>query len=225
MVSDPDDPNDPGFAPVPYFNAMVEALDTELGRLLASMTPAVRARTNVIFVADNGTKDYVIEPPFPSDHGKGTMYEVGLNVPLIVQGPMVAQTARGGQCDALVGTVDFHATVVQRLGLSGGTIDSYSLEPYLTDPTTDSIRPFIYSDKFKPNQLAFSDPDTNGSWQRAIRDDRYKLIRRFNTPDELYDLDVDPHEGTNLLDEPFLTAEQADAYDWLTTTMGRLLDS
>ncbi len=52
-----------------------------------------------------------------------------------------------------------------------------------------------------------------GSWKsevfyefetlRCIRTDRWKLVRRFpNGPDELYDLQADPVEGTNLVDEP-----------------------
>ncbi|MEQ1853459.1 MAG: sulfatase-like hydrolase/transferase, partial [Chthoniobacteraceae bacterium] len=45
-------------------NAAVEAMDTEIGRLLSSMTPAVRANTMVIFVGDNGSPNQVIQTPF-----------------------------------------------------------------------------------------------------------------------------------------------------------------
>ena len=54
---------------------MVEAMDAEIGRLLTSLDPAVRARTTVIFVADNGTTGDGLarEHTTPNVHEKGSV--------------------------------------------------------------------------------------------------------------------------------------------------------
>ena len=68
--------------PRKYFEAMVEALDTEIGRLLESVN---RTNTHIIFLGDNGTQS-VVQPPFPSNRGKNTLYEGGTHVPFIIVG-------------------------------------------------------------------------------------------------------------------------------------------
>ena len=50
--------------PRAYVKAQAEALDTEMGRLLASMDPQVRANTTIIFVGDNGTDQDVVAAPY-----------------------------------------------------------------------------------------------------------------------------------------------------------------
>ncbi|MBL8755102.1 MAG: sulfatase-like hydrolase/transferase, partial [Planctomycetes bacterium] len=75
---------DPQTTPVPFYKAMVEAMDTELGRLLATMPPAVRANTNIVFLGDNGTASQVVQAPFDPQRSKGTVYQGGVKVPLIV---------------------------------------------------------------------------------------------------------------------------------------------
>ncbi|HEY5623581.1 MAG TPA: sulfatase-like hydrolase/transferase, partial [Gammaproteobacteria bacterium] len=86
-----------------YFNAMIEAMDTQIGRVLDSMTPEVRDNTYVIFIGDNGTIGRWISPPYHSDRAKSTIYEGGINVPLIVSGPGVRA---GGVSEALVNSSD-----------------------------------------------------------------------------------------------------------------------
>ena len=51
---------------------MQEALDTEIGRLLASVD---QANTNIIIVGDNGTPAQVVQPPFGPTGGGGTQVE------------------------------------------------------------------------------------------------------------------------------------------------------
>src|SRR5205085_10475603 len=58
--------------PRPYFEAMVEAMDLEMGRLLAAVD---RTNTHVIFLGDNGTPGQIIQPPYLSSRGKDTLYE------------------------------------------------------------------------------------------------------------------------------------------------------
>ena len=93
--------------------------------------------------------------------------------------------------------------------------DSVSILPYLQDPDlpTRSARPFVYAEKFDPNGFG---PFTRND--RALRDDRYKIIWRSGVYSELYDLTLDPWEQSNLLDAP-LVGEDAAAYERLVGWM------
>ncbi len=86
-----------------HMQAMTEAMDSELGRLFASMDSDVLANTVIIFVGDNGTDGPATTAPFLPSHAKGTLFEGGINAPLIISGPGIA---RGAECAALVNTTD-----------------------------------------------------------------------------------------------------------------------
>lgn len=149
---------DPLDDPVPYARAMVSALDTEIGRLLAGIPPDVLDRTLILFLGDNGSLPAVIEPPFDPQHGKGTVYEGGVNVPFLVKGPPVQ--VPGSECTALVNVADVFATVAELAGidpaavLPGVTLDSFSLVPYLADPAAPPVRAYNYAEFFHPNDPA-----------------------------------------------------------------------
>ena len=136
-----------------YYKAMVEALDTEIGRLLASLPPGVGDDTMVIFAGDNGTSAKVTVPPFDVNHAKGTLYEGGINVPLIVSGPLVSAPA---EVRGLVTVTDLFATVLGIAGLTKSQVpspagqDSVSLTPYFTNPNL-TLREFVYTEVFRPN--------------------------------------------------------------------------
>jgi arylsulfatase A-like enzyme len=169
----------------------VEALDTEVGRLL----PVVdRANTHIIFLGDNGTPGMVIQPPFTNTRAKDTLYEGGIHVPLIISGPAVVSPNRTNNTPA--NAVDLFATILEMAGSSSATavptnvtLDSRSLMPALQD--TNAIFRLAYSEEFGANV-----PASAGG--RALRDDRYKLIRFNDGRDEFYDLQTDPTELTNL---------------------------
>jgi len=144
---------DPCNDPVPFYDAMVEAMDREIGRLLSSITPTTLADTTVVFLGDNGTDGFATLPPYDPDHAKGTLYEGGLKVPLIVHGPRVVEPGR--QSLALVNTTDLFATVLELLGVDpaaqlpvGLTLDSRSLMPYVLDPRQEDLRKFAFAEHF-----------------------------------------------------------------------------
>ncbi len=191
------------------YKAMVEALDTEIGRLLAELGPEILARTVVFFVGDNGTPPRVTVPPFLPEHAKPTMYQGGIAVPLIVSGSGVV--APGRASDAFVHTTDIFATVAELAGIdpleleaSGPTLDSVSFAAYLADPNAASKRDTLFTERFRPmggnpNFLEF-----------AIRGPRYKLIAsyskevgdgsRWTGSERFFDLVNDPHETINLME-------------------------
>ena len=170
------------------YRAAVEAMDTEIGRLLLSVNPAT---TDIIFIGDNGTPGQVIQAPYDSTHSKDTLYEGGTRVPFIIKGPSV--TAGGRTDSSLVHVVDLFSTLLELAGVplpTSVTLDSKSLKPILAKQS-DTSRTRLYVELF--DQAA----TTTGG--RVLHDDRYKLIR-FNTGiDEFYDILTDPSETTNLL--------------------------
>ncbi|TDJ78437.1 MAG: N-acetylgalactosamine 6-sulfatase (GALNS), partial [Planctomycetota bacterium] len=59
------------------YRAMVEAMDTEMGRVLAEIGP----EDTVIFLGDNGPYEEAITAPQDPTHGKGTIFEGGSACP------------------------------------------------------------------------------------------------------------------------------------------------
>jgi len=200
-----------------HTKAMIEAMDTEIGRMLDSMDPAVLANTVVIFVGDNGTDKPAASTPLDPNKLKGTLYEGGIHVPLIIAGPGVAA---GAQCEALVNSTDLFATIADIAGLPYATAtDSVSLVPYFTDPAQPSLRSFAYAELFQPNGYG---PYT--SRKRTAVGERFKLIWNYTTSDnpatqELYDLLANPTETLNLLLAPPLAPDAQAAYTALTAVL------
>ncbi|MEX1025651.1 MAG: sulfatase-like hydrolase/transferase [Planctomycetota bacterium] len=138
-----------------HYRAMVEAVDTELGRLFSTLDPVVLANTWVIFAGDNGTPGAPALPPFAASRAKGTTFEGGINVPFIVAGPGVDQPGR--ESAALVHTVDLFKTIAGIAGVDlaatfpGREFDGDSLLPVLEDSTAVFARDYVYTERFAPN--------------------------------------------------------------------------
>jgi arylsulfatase A-like enzyme len=217
---------DPQDSPAPHHKAMVQALDAELGRVLAGIDPKVLARTTVIVIADNGTQGPASEAPTNPTHGKGTLFEGGIRVPLIVWGAGVQQA---GVCDALVNASDLFATTLELVGVdpaqvipSDVPLDSVSLVPYLVNPGASSQRDFVYSEAFKPNNVPLAELV---KLRRTLRDQRYKLVRNeLDSIDRLYDLWLDPGEERDLLLLPELSDSQREAWRALDRRLRALIE-
>ena len=189
-----------------YFAAMVEAMDTQIGRILASLDPDVRENTYVIFMGDNGTPGAHVSPPFRRGRAKNSVYEGGVNMPFIVTGPGVA---RGAVSEVLVNSTDLFVTIMEMAGIDPAeaipeevTHDSVSFSYALPNPDAPSRRDWLYADRFDPGPGGVE----NGDY--AMRDRRYKLVR-FRGEEELYDLREDPYENANLLAGELSQEEQA----------------
>jgi arylsulfatase B len=192
----------PGMTQAERIKAMCEAMDTEVGRLLDALD-AEDPESYVVFMGDNGTGPQASEPPFDPAHAKGTVYEGGVNVPFVVRGPGVAVA----ESSALISATDLYATLAELAGADSVAEDSISLVPYFTNPRAH-LRDAVYCETFSPNG--------SGPWSvhsRAVRNERYKLIRRVGLPDEFYDLLATPFETVNLL--PGLTSLEQSAHDAL----------
>jgi arylsulfatase A-like enzyme len=204
-----------------YFKASLEALDREIGRLLAS----VPGDATVIFLGDNGSDSFAISPPFDPRHSKGTLYEGGVRVPLIAAGPLVAAPDR--ESSALVVACDVYATAAELAGTpppSGVTIDGVSFAPVLFDPLAPSPRAYAFTEYFEPNDDPLTPPNPPRTVEQfALRNDRYKLIdiEEPSAGREFYDLENDPYEECDLAGTT-LTPEQLANYDALTSELALL---
>jgi len=90
-----------------YYQA-INRVDQGIGKLLGYLQESGRAKdTLVLFLSDNG-------PPFPG--AKTTLYQPGMNLPLIVQSPTTKTP--GGTCDAMVSWVDVVPTVLDFCGVT-----------------------------------------------------------------------------------------------------------
>jgi arylsulfatase A-like enzyme len=195
------------------FEAMTEALDTEIGRLL---TVVNRTNTHIIFLGDNGTLGSVIAPPYSSARAKDTLYEGGTHVPLIISSPLVTSPNRTNATP--VNMVDIFATILEMAGTSvsaavpsANKIDGQSLVSALT--ATNTLTRFAYSELFGTNAQTVA----NGG--RALQNTQFKLISFTDGHKEFYDLANDPLELTNLVSTT-MTATQSGNYYALTLKLG-----
>ncbi len=123
----------------PVMAAMIEPLDDAVGKLLGVLDELDLAKdTLFVFTSDNGGNMYnVVEglPPTnnaPLRAGKGSIYEGGVRVPLIVSWP--GRVVSGSRSDAIVTSVDYYPTLLDVLGLDpqpGQILDGVSILPVL----------------------------------------------------------------------------------------------
>lgn len=200
-----------------YYEAMVEAMDTEIGRLFEEVDLAT---TTVIFIGDNGTPAEVTAKPYSGKRAKGTPYQGGVRVPLLVAGADVV--APGRVVPRIVSAVDLYPTILRLAGVdpeavlpAGVAIDGVSLVPYVRNQTSAPTRQYIYAEEFPI--------DYDERYERAIANCCYKLIERADGSREFYDLKADPHEARNLLAGKALTAAQRSNLGTLDAQMDALL--
>lgn len=216
---------DPATTPIPFFRAMVQSLDTELGRLLATLPVATVANTNVIVLGDNGTTGQVTEAPFSAAHAKNTVYQGGVRVPLIVAGPAVGGAPRVEP--GLVHVVDLFATIASLQGVNARAavpaavaLDCVDATPLLASAGQSPVRGYSYSQEFTGSAAMATSGDSE-----MVRSSQFTLLRfvrpNLTVREELYDLAVDPFEATDLLLQP-LSATASAAYTALSRELARL---
>ncbi|ESP88042.1 sulfatase family protein [Candidatus Halobonum tyrrellensis] len=227
------------------FYGMVRAVDDAVGRILDRLEAAgLREETLVVFTTDHG-------PAFP--RAKGTLYEAGVGTALLAAHPALPD---GAVRDELLSNVDLLPTLLDVAGGDvPPEVDGQSFAPLLWgdgegkgdgeayDGRDEAFLEMTFHDKYNPT--------------RGVRTERYKYVRSFGDlplvylpmdvlqspsgralyerfytsarpAEELYDLDADPLEQENLIDDP----EHAEVADrlrarvdaWMERTDDPLLD-
>ncbi len=190
-----------------YFLAQVEAMDTLIGQLLDSIPADILDNTYVFFMGDNGTDKWA-DPPSPRDPArvKMTVYEGGINVPLIVTGPGIS----GGRVERpLAHIVDLFSTVLE---LAEADVDSVLPESLVIDSV--SMAPYLFEEG-RPSRRSWvlSEGRVGSFVGTAIRDERYKLLV-MGDREEFYDMEADPME-LRPLDVQSLSGEARNSHDRL----------
>jgi arylsulfatase A-like enzyme len=182
---------------------MLAEVDAQIGRVLCAVDAS---DTIVILVGDNGTVPEAVLAPYIAAHGKGSMFEGGVHVPMIVRSPDLAPARVGKTCDQLVGFTDLFATIAELGGVGREHVhaeDSISFAPYLAG-RDEPLRKTLFVDEltpnFTPDAATGAPPDSYvcDRQNQAIRDARFKLVRHWRRDpndskqvrhtDELFDL-------------------------------------
>jgi arylsulfatase A-like enzyme len=185
------------------YAAMVHSLDENIGRILAKINElGINDNTVVIFFSDNGGyinryETKAVTDNYPLRSGKGSLYEGGTRVPLIVRWPGV--TKAGSLCGYPVISTDFYPTILDMTGLSGipkhnADMDGLSLVPLLKNPTVGLKRKALYW--HYPHYYPTTSPVS------SILQGDWKLIEYFEDKRiELYNLKKDIGETNNLAEK------------------------
>ena len=162
------------------YNAMVEAMDTEVGNLLSKLEElGQRDDTLIVYSGDNGSSEPTV---IQGRQAKSTLYAGGLHVPFFASGAGV--TRKGVREDRLVTITDIFATVGEIAGADfDGTIhDSLSFAGFLS--SEEGIdRPYAFSDIDRT-----TDAGTTSGW--SVRDHEHMLMR-LNGEDTLFEINPD----------------------------------
>ncbi len=189
----------------PTYAAMIEHLDTNVGRLLDAVDKlGLRDDTLVLFTSDNGGI-YNISRQSPLRGEKGSYYEGGIRVPMAVRWP--GKVRPRTVCHTPVSGIDFFPTFLDAAGVSvprTKTLDGASLMPLLTDTKELPKRPLfwhfpVYLQAYGQGNVETRDPLFRTRPGSAMRLGRWKLQEYFEDGGlELYDLQNDIGERRNL---------------------------
>lgn len=177
------------------YPAVINCMDAQIGVLLARVRDKL-SNTTIIFVGDNGTDSTMTSSPaFRKPHGKSSVYEGGVAVPLIIADGNVYVSGVTGSgsgkvvnpgrfSGALVQTIDLFDTIAGIAASGGYTDDSESLIPVLNG-TTDVVRTHSYTEIIDHKI---------GETQVAARNSSHKLVHLNDGSCELYNLNSDRWE-------------------------------
>lgn len=166
-------------------------VDYEIGRVL-DVIDRMCPDAMIIYTSDHGHMEMSHRM-----HIKGpAMYDEITRIPLIVRAPGAAP--RGEVCPHPVSHIDLVPSILEYFRVPDpGVLEGRSMLQTIHDP---SVRPrdaiFLEFGRYE------TDADGFGGFEpiRCVFDGRYKLTVNLLTSDELYDLQTDPYEMTNLIE-------------------------
>lgn len=199
------------------YAALIEGMDKSLGDIMDWLeTKQIQDNTIILFLSDNGGfatdskwrsgELYTQNAPLKS--GKGSVYEGGIRIPMIVKYPGI--TNSDAVCDVPVIIEDVFPSILEMAGI----------HTYKTIQKTDGVNfvPLLKSaetQKHKQRSLMWNYPNL---WDGTglgvgpactIRKGDWKLIFHYDTgAKELYNLNADIGENNNLIDVETDTAKK-----------------
>ena len=164
------------------YYGLITHLDSQVGRILRELESGPHAKnTIVVYTSDHGLA--------VGSHGllgKQNVYEHSMGAPLVFSGPGIPE---GGESSTFCYLLDIFPTLCSLVGVDPPPgIDGLDLSPVWTGEVA-SLRDSVFT--------SFRD------LMKAVRDHRWKLIRYPKVDHtQLFDMEADPHETTNLADDP-----------------------
>jgi choline-sulfatase len=185
--------------------ALIEYLDRQIGIVLATLEDLGRLDDFlIVYHSDHGE--------LGGEHGlwnKSHAYEDSCKTPFIISWP--GRLPQGRVVDANTSVLDLFPTLCELAGIAiPSGLRGVSLRPYMDKTVADDVA---------EKRIVFSEyygGDTH--WMMARRG-RVKLIRYSNPdyPDQLFDLDEDPHETRNVAGNPRYQGEKAELEAFFST--------
>ena len=166
---------------VQSYLSCIRFTDEQVGRLLDALDASPHAKNTIVILY--------------SDHGfflgekerwaKQSLWERATKVPFIVVTPGMKS---GSRCSRPVELLSIYPTLIELCGLSErDDLEGRSLSPLLTDANADWPHPAL---------------TTHGKDNHALRTEKLRYIRYRDGTEELYDLQKDPNEWTNIASQP-----------------------
>jgi len=183
------------------FRSMVAHMDHKIGQIVAKLEElGIRDNTFVLFTSDNGGAYEADVGPFKG--GKTDLHEGGIRVPMIASWP--GKIPVGAASAALGHTNDILPTFCAAAGVevpAEAQVDGLSLLPILTGEKTTLKRDTVFwqLDLYRHLQRHYPKPKPFAT--EVARRGRWKLLALDGKPVELFDVESDPAETTNLLEK------------------------
>ena len=178
----------------PKYGGMMESMDENIGRLLSRLDEkGLRENTIIFFTSDNGGHKPATDNTPLRGH-KGDLYEGGIRVSCIAEGPGVA---KGVVSDTPIHGTDYYATLLELAGIEKKpevAPDSVSLVPLLKGDAKFKRGPMFWHYTVAKPLTPLSEPGS------VVRDGDWKYLYFYNDKrSELYNLKDDIGEKNNLV--------------------------
>lgn len=199
----------------PYYFGCNSFVDMQIGRVLDAADTFVGDDVTILYTSDHGN--------FLESHclqGKGSAaYEEITHIPLFLKGPGIPA---GSVSEAPVSHINLAPTLFELFGLERPSV--FVGESLLSQARGETSRVneycFIEFGRYE------TDHDGFGAFQpmRAVVDGRYKLSINLLSQDEFYDLQEDPQEMVNRINDPACYEQICRLHDAILENMNRTRD-
>jgi arylsulfatase A-like enzyme len=188
---------------VPTYMGLIKQIDDHVGRVLGMLEKTGQIKdTMIVFTSDHG--DYL------GDHWLGEkelFHEQSVRVPLIIYDPSSeADSTRGTVVDHLVEAIDLVPTFIDAHGLAVPyhRLEGRSLLPFLRGKAPSKWRDFVFSELDYSFYRARLSLDLSPSDCRIymVRDIKWKYVHYRGFRPQLFDLEADPQEFSDLGADP-----------------------
>jgi arylsulfatase A-like enzyme len=182
---------------VQAYLACVSFVDSQVGRIIDAVDASPqRVNTIIVLWSDHG-----FHLGEKGHFGKTTLWERASRVPLIFSGPGITENE---SCPRPASLLDLYPTLLALGGCPArADLPGTDLTPLLRDPRGEKSDPVVI---------------TYLRGNHAVRGERWRYLRYADGAEELYDMESDPNEWTNLAADPDKAGIVAEHRRWLPST-------